>query len=623
MAHTVLLVDDHPVFRSGLRYLLEAEEDMQVVGEAGDGESALERIAELSPNIVVMDISMPGLNGIEATKRIAAEFPNTIVVALSIHAESQFVRQMLEAGAVGYILKETVPEELVKGIRCVMLGDGYLSPAITGVIVSQLRQYGGTAENQDTVSYNILETKFYLPPLPGNYVPRPRLEASLENSRQLPLQIVIAPAGYGKSALVSSWVRDHHWPKMWLSLDENDSDLRQFAVCFVHAVRKMFPDALPKTKRLLKAAVLPPQHVLAVNILNELNKLEQHFVLVLDDFHAIHEKSVHDLLTELLRHPSPFMHLVIVGRTDPFLPISTLRAQSLVTEIREKNLQFTDNETKEFLQCTLDQEISEPVAVVCNNKLEGWVTGLQLVSVAISTQEDLQHCLQESQTGSRYLQDYLFEEILQNEPEPIRHHMLYLSILNRFCAPLVETLCPYPKDGCETGCLGIINRMKNQNLFHVPLDSRGYWFRFQHVFRDFLQSQLEKEITPDEIAKLHVKAGTWLSENGYIEEAVSHLQAGGAAENAEKIAAQIGRVALPLLNGQSPYTDLEDPLTVREQEILVQLVEGKSNKEIGEKLYISIDTVKSHLKRIFQKLEVKSRLQAVAKASDLGLLKNK
>ena len=126
MATRILLVDDHPLFRKGLRLLLEEQEDFHIVGEAGDGREAIEQVRALTPDVVIMDISMPDFNGIDATHQILSEAPSTKVVALSMHAGRRFVEDMLRAGAAGYILKKSVPEDLVNGIR-VVIGGGHLS----------------------------------------------------------------------------------------------------------------------------------------------------------------------------------------------------------------------------------------------------------------------------------------------------------------------------------------------------------------------------------------------------------------------------------------------------------------------------------------------------------------
>jgi DNA-binding NarL/FixJ family response regulator len=132
----VLLVDDHAIIREGLRSLLEKQPEMEVIADTDDGRKARELVRKLSPNIVIMDITMPGLNGIEATRQITTEFPDVKVIALSIHSKRRYVADMLSAGATGYILKECLFDELVQAIKAVANGGRYLSPRITDVVVS-------------------------------------------------------------------------------------------------------------------------------------------------------------------------------------------------------------------------------------------------------------------------------------------------------------------------------------------------------------------------------------------------------------------------------------------------------------------------------------------------------
>jgi DNA-binding NarL/FixJ family response regulator len=135
MSIRILLADDHTIIRQGLRSLLEKQPDIEVVGEAEDGQKAMALILELKPDIVIMDITMPNLNGIDATRKIVGEFGGTKVIALSMHSSRRFVTEMLKAGASGYILKECMFDELIKAIRSVLEGKIYLGPRITGVVV--------------------------------------------------------------------------------------------------------------------------------------------------------------------------------------------------------------------------------------------------------------------------------------------------------------------------------------------------------------------------------------------------------------------------------------------------------------------------------------------------------
>lgn len=135
MSIQILLADDHALIREGLRSLLEKQPDMEVVAEADEGRRAVELVRELSPDVVIMDVTMPRLGGIEATRQITGEFPAVKVIALSIHSRRRFVADMLSAGASGYILKECLFDELVQAIRAVSEGGRYLSPRITDVVV--------------------------------------------------------------------------------------------------------------------------------------------------------------------------------------------------------------------------------------------------------------------------------------------------------------------------------------------------------------------------------------------------------------------------------------------------------------------------------------------------------
>jgi len=539
MQNTVLLVDDHPVFRKGLRFLLEDEEDMKVVGEAGDGQEALALIEELSPDIVVMDVTMPGLSGIEATRRITSEFPDTAVVALSIHSEKQFVHDMLQAGASGYILKETVPEELINGIRSVMIGEGYLSPAITEIVVSQFRKALSVKQTVQKLPVEIIETKLHAPMVPEGHVLRARLVEFLKKNQRLPLQTIIAPAGYGKSTVVSCWFTKHKWSKSWLSLDKNDNNLRQFIIHFIHAVKAMFPNALSKTKSLVEIETIPPLQILATMLVNELNCIQHNFILVLDDVQLVSEKLVHDLLTELLRYPPPCMHLIILGRTDPFLPLNKLLAQGQLAEIRLNDLRFTERETAKLLKSILGRDVDESLALSLHRKTEGWVTGLRLAGLSIRHQSDSNRLLQEEDHGSDlYVKEYLFNEVLNQLPEHIRKHILNVSIVERFCAPLVTVLCPYSENECEFDGWGLIKWLKDNNLFLIPLDNEEYWYRFHHLFQELLEKQLQLRFGSEEVAALHTKVSSWLVEHGLIDDAIRHALSAGDIAAAVRLVEQ-------------------------------------------------------------------------------------
>jgi len=411
MPTTILLVDDHPVFRKGLRLLLEAEQDFNVVGEAADGQEGIDRVRDLSPDVVVMDINMPNFTGIEATRQIVSDFPETKIVALSMHSGKRFIEDMLRAGAAGYILKECAPEELVNGVRAVTRGETYLSTSVTGIVVSEFVTTPPIAEATETIP--IIRTKLHLPPIPENHIHRLRLLEQLQKGRRKKLTLVSAPAGYGKSMLLSCWLENCDCPYAWYSMDESDNNLRQFLIYFLTAIRTLFPDAVAKTLAMANAANIPPMKVLAAGLLDEMNLIDQDYILALDDIHLIQEKQVYDLLTELLRYPPQRMHLVLSGRRDPFLPISSFRAQGLLTELRLRDLCFTTAETKAYLELMLGEQIEDAVAAKWTEKTEGWIAGLHLAALSIQHQGDAAGMLPELPGGLQYVTEYLFNEVFK------------------------------------------------------------------------------------------------------------------------------------------------------------------------------------------------------------------
>lgn len=139
----LLLVDDHEIVRAGLRMLFLAEPDMSIVGEAGTGEAALTAVLELRPDVVLMDIAMPGMSGIEATRRIKATSPSTAVLALTMHEDEPYFFQMLEAGASGYVPKRAAADDLVSAIRVVAQGNVFLYPSLARLLVADYVQREG------------------------------------------------------------------------------------------------------------------------------------------------------------------------------------------------------------------------------------------------------------------------------------------------------------------------------------------------------------------------------------------------------------------------------------------------------------------------------------------------
>ena len=373
---TILLVDDNAILRKSLHVLIELVGSLRVIGEAADGREAIEQARQLQPDIVVMDINMPHIDGIEATRQILAESPQARILALSIHSGKRYVEEMLEAGVAGYLLKESIPEELITAISAIKEGKGYLSAEITEILLSKFRQDASGAADQPGAQRD--PRKWQKPELPEGVVHRRELLERLERGRKKPMTFVVAPAGYGKSILVSDWLTHSDQAHLWWSLDPHDNDLRQFLESWVAASGEIFAGSTRYLPDLIKVANLPPVSILAGAMIAELEEITQDLILVLDNMHLINEKATLDLLSQVLTNPIETKHLVLINRHDPFLPIPALRSRQLVNEIRTEDLKFTTSNIKTFLEKALAKDIDLETVAHWEQRTEGWITGLQL-----------------------------------------------------------------------------------------------------------------------------------------------------------------------------------------------------------------------------------------------------
>jgi DNA-binding NarL/FixJ family response regulator len=151
MSNTVFLADDHAIVRDGLRYLLEAQPDIEVIGDAADGRETVRLVAQLKPDVAIVDITMPELNGIDATLQIRDVCPATEVIILSMHANTRHIARALQAGAQGYLVKESAGIEVVKAVRTVSAGHHYLSQSVSDAVINDYVSQHRTAEHRSSL----------------------------------------------------------------------------------------------------------------------------------------------------------------------------------------------------------------------------------------------------------------------------------------------------------------------------------------------------------------------------------------------------------------------------------------------------------------------------------------
>jgi ATP/maltotriose-dependent transcriptional regulator MalT len=362
---------------------------------------------------------------------------------------------------------------------------------------------------------SILATKLYLPRLRPNAVSRPRLLERLNEGLQRKLTLIAAPAGFGKTTLVSAWVAGCDRQVAWLSLDAGENDPTLFLTYLVAALQTIAPTIGEGVLGVLQASQPPPTEAILVALLNEITTLPDHFVLVLDDYHLIDAKPVDIALTYLVEYLPPQMHLVIATREDPDLPLARLRARGHLTELRATDLRFTASEAAAFLNQAMGLNLSAEDIAALEDRTEGWIAGLQLAALSMQGHQDVAGFIRAFAGDHRYIVDYLVEEVLQRQPEPVRRFLLQTSILDRLHGPLCDAVT-----GQEEGNARL-EALERGNFFVVPLDDRRYWYRYHHLFAEVLSAQLLAE-QPDQVATLHRRASAWYEQHGSAADAIRH-----------------------------------------------------------------------------------------------------
>jgi LuxR family transcriptional regulator, maltose regulon positive regulatory protein len=373
----------------------------------------------------------------------------------------------------------------------------------------------------------LLQTKLNRPPITRGLIDRPRLFEQLNRSIDHPLTLICAPAGYGKTTLVCTWLEHTaaSLPVAWLSLDEEESDLNLFLRYFIAALRTVFADACDETLMLLQAGQQPPQTVLHAMLCNDLEKLPREAILVLDDYHFIHGKEVHSLLGDLARHwPKP-LHLVLISRIEPPLPLTSLRAKGMISEIRTQDLRFKPEETAAYLRQWQFASVSQDALPLLEERFEGWPAGLQLAALSLRSADSQESLLLAISNENADITGYLVDEVLTHQFPAIHEFLLKSSLLDRFCVSLCEAANGEIDPAWNArACLDWIER---SGLFILPLDNHREWYRYHHLFQELLQQRASAEMSADQMSNLHRRASTWFEEHGLIEEALQHALAAG------------------------------------------------------------------------------------------------
>jgi LuxR family transcriptional regulator, maltose regulon positive regulatory protein len=363
----------------------------------------------------------------------------------------------------------------------------------------------------------ILATKLYLPPPRPKVVLRRRLIERLNDAFQRKLTLISAPAGFGKTTLLGEWLAGCQRPVAWLSLDEGDNDPTGFLTYIVAALQTIDAAIGKGVLGLLHASQPqpPPNETLLTVLLNDLAARPDPLVLIFDDYHTVDGPAIDQALTFLVEHLPPQLHLVIATREDPQLPLARLRARGQLIELRAADLRFTAAEAADFLNQGMGLALSETDVAALEARTEGWIAGLQMAAISMQGRADTADFIRAFTGSHRFVLDYLVEEVLQRQPEPLRRFLLQTSLLARLSSSLCEAVTG------QTDAKAQLDALERNNLFVVPLDDQRQWYRYHHLFADVLQAHL-LEAQPDQVAGLHQRASVWYEHNAQPAEAIRH-----------------------------------------------------------------------------------------------------
>jgi LuxR family maltose regulon positive regulatory protein len=366
---------------------------------------------------------------------------------------------------------------------------------------------------------NLVATKLRRPIVPAKHVQRPqllhRLQAGWAAGR--PLTLVSAPAGFGKTLCVSEWAGALAVPVAWLSLEAEDDEPGRFFSYLIAALQQLKVDLGREIGGVLRSGQLPPADIIQAELLNDLLAWEQRGVLILDDFHVIQDRFSLQVLEKVMANRPPSLHVVLLTREDPPLPLARWRANNQLTEIRAGDLRFSEQEAAQFLNDVLGLSLSPIDIAALEERTEGWVVGLQLAGYSIRDRANPSGFIATLSGQQRFILSSLTEEVLQRQPLEIQQFLLQTSILDQLNGEVCSAVTDRT-DGAQ-----LLDRVWKANLFLIPLDDEQRWYRYHHLFVDLLRDRQRAQQIDQ--AELHRRASRWYAQAGLPGEAIQHALA--------------------------------------------------------------------------------------------------
>lgn len=386
-------------------------------------------------------------------------------------------------------------------------------------------------------AHPILQTKLHLPRVRTTLVPRTRLLQCLEVAQQGQVTLVSAPAGSGKTTAVVAWCQQRREQQRvaWVSLDGEDNDPARFLHYVLAALTKVDPELGQGVLALPQSPDSAQMKAILTALINQLSQRingdEPPIIFILDDYHLIDNPAIHAGMTFLLDNQPRQLHLILISRTVPPLPLARLQSRAMLTEVRTDELRFTVEEGSVFLDNVMGLQLATTDIATLAMRTEGWIAALQFAALSLRRMADADaqhHFIQALSGRDHQLVEYLMAEVVAHQPQRVQNFLLQTAILERFCGSLCDAITDH-QDGQS-----ILNALVRANLLIIALDNEYYWFRYHHLFAEFLRHRLTQSTNVATISTLHQKASHWFEAQGLLEEAIDHAFAaqdfGRAAE---------------------------------------------------------------------------------------------
>jgi LuxR family maltose regulon positive regulatory protein len=412
---------------------------------------------------------------------------------------------------------------------------------------------------------SVLLTKLQIPRLQSGMIHRPRLVELLNKGAKGRLTLVSAAAGFGKTTLLSDWISSSGSSAAWISLDDEHNDLNRFLFYLITAIQKKNQTIGHGARELLTSPYAAQAESVLTMLLNDIADRVPELTLVLDDYHVIKNNVVNETVAFLTEYMPPQMHLFILSRNIPSLPLARFRAKGQLAELSSDDLRFTEQESIDFFRQSMAIELSAENIGILNHRTEGWVAGLQLAALSIKNRDDVSALIKNFGGSHQYVFDYFIEEVLSCQPAQVTQFLEKTSILDRMCAPLCDAVIVEPSlSGQE-----LLESIERANLFIVSLDNERTWYRYHHLFRDLLQKRLHKNADetaggPSAIVRLHMNASAWYDSNGFLADAFHHAVAAGEFETAARLAEK----AWPAMENNFQYSEFIGQMKMLPEEVV-------------------------------------------------------